>query len=577
MLWIYFDRQGVAKCKVNSGNKIRQGDSFGLAVYIEGTNEGTEDGWGVYSISYIKPGNASPVGLTAPAQTSEETYYLGDPSQANFYFKNGTTYKVWKATVPSTATSIVSNGGNLGLIITLSDTPSSTSTDVSQKRMETISVYLEPTYGSKPLSMTYDDYSNLIKLYTNYDPVFVHGTGTNAVQQIGGALAYDDHMAAVGKYNEVITSGYATLFVVGNGKDDSNRSNAFRVLSDGRAKLSGSPADDDDVATVATVNDYKNSTFVYKPYKEDGDIQVVESGLYSRYTGTDSMVVCYGTTSDGFEILVQNADDDIDGTLRVQADYWTCINGNGTGWLVTDNTDTTMRSYDGTGKLRLGSNDFGLSVVPEANGKQVYAVYADKNGTYLYDPSAGGTYLKVSSGHIDLRANNASFGFYNDKGTGGLEFINGNSLVAYVPLSLRTDPTEDDQATHKKYVDAQDASVENKSINLVNDLREDLEAQIDAINASQNFVATYAKKADMPTPPVSGLEEKDCVLVLKDEDHQDQAYVYKYNSAGWAEVGPLGDYYTKAQINDMFTNDQHIYVSEDGFVCVDYDKLPVRA
>lgn len=35
--------------------------------------------------------------------------------------------------------------------------------------------------------------------------------------------------------------------------------------------------------------------------------------------------------------------------------------------------------------------------------------------------------------------------------------------------------------------------------------------------------------------------------------------------------------WTKTEIDAMLTDVQYIFVSEDGFICVDYDKLPVRA
>ena len=179
MLWIYFDRQGVAKCKVNVGNKIRQGDEVPLSIYLEGTNDGTNN-WKVYNVAYITPNATSLESATAAEDTGlvEETFSLGNPSEANFYFKNGETYKVYEATLPEEATSFGGNGGHIAIKITLG-------LDDDQQRMETISQYVEPTYGNKATNITDQEYAKLISLYDNYDPRIVKGYGANAGQQIG--------------------------------------------------------------------------------------------------------------------------------------------------------------------------------------------------------------------------------------------------------------------------------------------------------------------------------------------------------------------------------------------------------
>lgn len=179
MLWIYFDSQGVAKCKVNVGNKIRQGDEVPLFVYLEGKNEG-KNHWRVTNVAFIRPNSGTLE--TAQAGTSsgltEKTFSLGNPSEANFYFKNGETYKGYYTILPSDATSFDGNGGHIAIKITLS-------LDADQERMETISQYVEPTYGNKATHMTDKEYGELLDLYNNYNAIIEKGEGISAGKQVG--------------------------------------------------------------------------------------------------------------------------------------------------------------------------------------------------------------------------------------------------------------------------------------------------------------------------------------------------------------------------------------------------------
>ena len=171
----------------------------------------------------------------------------------------------------------------------------------------------------------------------------------------------------------------------------------------------------------------------------------------------------------------------------------------------------------------------------QAGGTSLHNLSAYTNDTILEKP----TVIKAGGGDsVNINAGTSDTYF-------GKPVTLGSASKADYSVTASSDGKT---IANKEYVDSSSSSVQSK-----------LQEEIDAINASQNFVATYASKADMPTPPVSGLEEKDCVLVLKDEDHKDQAYVYKYNSAGWVEVGPLGDYYTKAEIKDMHAGIETAY------------------
>lgn len=231
-----------------------------------------------------------------------------------------------------------------------------------------------------------------------------------------------------------------------------------------------------------------------------------------------------------------------------------------------------------TGGISLGAKAVTIETSDPFNGNHVYAFSADGNSTKLADP-AGTTTLELGIGEASLYGNTLRLGtsadadnylkFNNDAvaiyGAAGVSILATSrgtidlkgEVKTYLGVNMEycpnceMAPTKDAHLANKKYVDGEIATTKTYVDDSVYEAHKDLQDQVDAINASQNFVATYASKADMPTPPVSALEPNDCVLVLKDESHQDQAYVYKYNSAGWEEVGPLGDYYTTAQIDEQ--------------------------
>lgn len=82
---------------------------------------------------------------------------------------------------------------------------------------------------------------------------FAHGANAEARADRSVAFGYETIAAsengmAIGKQNEVRTDA---LFQVGNGTDYNNRTDAFVVLKDGRAKVRGGPVNDDDVVRIA--------------------------------------------------------------------------------------------------------------------------------------------------------------------------------------------------------------------------------------------------------------------------------------------------------------------------------------
>lgn len=93
---------------------------------------------------------------------------------------------------------------------------------------------------------------------------FIAGTGhdnTSGKSEVG---------AVFGQWSNITAN---TVFAVGNGTNHTNRSNTFEILTDGRVKSSGTPTDNDDLATKAyvdsqsggelTITTYGNADFTY--------------------------------------------------------------------------------------------------------------------------------------------------------------------------------------------------------------------------------------------------------------------------------------------------------------------------
>lgn len=280
--------------------------------------------------------------------------------------------------------------------------------------------------------------------------------------------------------------------------------------------IKGSSDDEPVDVSLDVSSDYvtKNTSLV-----STSEIQEVPSGLYSKWFDSQVGGFEYGSVLDGepyFQVCgCDKTGNNIGGSIYFKAKYYTFWNSQNVKIFEDDANLVYLRSSNGTSSLKLGSGSAALSA------------YAFNYGDYLSFSNNGASMTYVGTPTFEAQVYFTKFPTYTGLGV----------------------PTANGDLTSKAYVDKQDSAVKAYALDLMNTSHGDLQEQIDAINESQNFVATYASKADMPTPPVSTLEEKDCVLVLKDEDHEDQAYVYKYNSAGWVEVGPLGDYYTTAQID----------------------------
>ena len=77
-------------------------------------------------------------------------------------------------------------------------------------------------------------------------------TGARSMAIGNGTIAKEKNQLVIGTFNEDEENA---LFIVGNGNDADDRSNALEVLKDGRVKSNGIPTEDNDLTTVKYVDE----------------------------------------------------------------------------------------------------------------------------------------------------------------------------------------------------------------------------------------------------------------------------------------------------------------------------------
>lgn len=85
-----------------------------------------------------------------------------------------------------------------------------------------------------------------------------------------------------------------------------------------------------------------------------------------------------------------------------------------------------------------------------------------------------------------------------------------------------------------------------------------LQQELDDFKNSPDVVDIVATYAALEAYDTSGLGDKDVIRVLADETHDGQSTYYRWNlsSQTWTYIGAVGDYYTKAQVNDLLATKQ---------------------
>lgn len=100
---------------------------------------------------------------------------------------------------------------------------------------------------------------------------------------------------------------------------------------------------------------------------------------------------------------------------------------------------------------------------------------------------------------------------------------------------------------YKPYIDEKYLTLENQQ----NTNKEQLQIQIDGINAGQNLADIVSNYSSLSNYNTSNLLNNDKIQVLQDENHNNAATIYSWNGNYFQFVGEVGQSYSKAQIDNI--------------------------
>ena len=395
------------------------------------------------------------------------------------------------------------------------------------------------------------------------------------------------------QYSSTNVRGYASY---DKAKEDlANLAVGQKVLANTKSLL-GIPAselyevigdDDGNKGLINSTIGYKglSNYYVWKFDSGTSETQSIYTGFVSRFYDTDGNArVLFGTdqVTDGYGFFanVLDASGNYSGAISLGAKTYKFAYDSLVDVFSSDGNTTAIKSPMGSASVELANGD---------------ATIKATNTTL----KANKLILKSTDDYEWVTFNGIAATFSADVN------LNGATGITYVFLrggEITATPSFDYSIANKSYVDK---TAEAQATEKANALQVTLQAEIDAINASQNFVATFATHQDLVNIDMSKLDYSDCVLILKDEDHNDQSTVYRYKggSGGVLDmfefVGELGDYYTKHEIdkkvsalNASITSAKteckayadtevgkakdalrYFYLDEEGYLCLDYDKI----
>jgi hypothetical protein len=89
-----------------------------------------------------------------------------------------------------------------------------------------------------------------------------------------------------------------------------------------------------------------------------------------------------------------------------------------------------------------------------------------------------------------------------------------------------------------------------------------LQSQIDTIEATQNVIDLVGTYADLQDYNTSAVKENDKIQVLEDSTRDNQTTIYSWENDAWSYIGMLGPYYTKSQV-DSTVSDINSAISDE--------------
>ena len=145
-----------------------------------------------------------------------------------------------------------------------------------------------------------------------------------------GTIAAGEAQTAIGNYNEENSDA---LFIVGNGDDNENRSNAFTVHSDGSATIQTSGTNDNNVVNYKGLKDYVSANGGASPWNNQNEM------LFSTGMVRIKNIVDTDGTDDGGTIHIGNATTTTEGNSVTISQDSICFDG----LAYSDSTSTLDR------------------------------------------------------------------------------------------------------------------------------------------------------------------------------------------------------------------------------------------
>lgn len=126
--------------------------------------------------------------------------------------------------------------------------------------------------------------------------------------------------------------------------------------------------------------------------------------------------------------------------------------------------------------------------------------------------------------------------------------------------------TTDGDNTKRVFITPNSAAIDNKEIvteDVLDAEANNLQSQIDGLNAGQNLADIVANLTTLNNLPITNLKDGDKVQVLVDSHHDNASTVYKLvisgSSHSWSYIGKYGqDGYTKSEANALLATKQNV-------------------
>ena len=126
--------------------------------------------------------------------------------------------------------------------------------------------------------------------------------------------------------------------------------------------------------------------------------------------------------------------------------------------------------------------------------------------------------------------------------------------------------TTDGDNTKRVFIQPNSAAIDNKEIvteDVLDAEANNLQSQIDGLNAGQNLADIVANLTTLNNLPITNLKDGDKVQVLVDSHHDNASTVYKLvisgSSHSWSYIGKYGqDGYTKSEANALLATKQNV-------------------